>query len=90
MRPTTTCTKREKFKDLMDFYKSLQVTFEDLKTSHNNLKESCEKFVEAQNSSRVHEVVVITTDVGVTYFIVAQANHVLLTPYIANVIYLSG
>jgi hypothetical protein len=42
------------------------VSFEELKTSHNNLKESCEKLVEAQNSSIVHEVVVVTEDVGVT------------------------
>jgi hypothetical protein len=42
------------------------VSFEELKISYNNLKESCEKLVETQNSSHVHEARVITTDVGVT------------------------
>ena len=42
------------------------MSFEELKTSHNDLKENCEKLVEAQNSSIVHEVVVVTEDVGVT------------------------
>ena len=42
------------------------MSFEELKTSHNDLKENCEKLVEAQNSSIVNEVVVVTEDVGVT------------------------
>jgi hypothetical protein len=58
--------EKEKFKTLKELYKNLQVSFEELKTSHNNLKENYEKFVEAQNSSIVHEVVVVTEDVGVT------------------------
>jgi hypothetical protein len=58
--------EKEKFKTLKELYKNLQVSFEELKTSHNNLKENCEKLVEAQNSSIVHEVVVVTEDVGVT------------------------
>jgi hypothetical protein len=58
--------EREKFRTLKELYKNLQVSFEELKISHNNLKENCEKLVEAQNSSHVHEVVVITEDVGVT------------------------
>jgi hypothetical protein len=47
-------------------YKTLQVSFEEFKTSHNNLKESCEKLVEDQNPSLVHEVVVVIEDVGIT------------------------
>src|SRR6187455_10195 len=58
--------EKEKFKTLKELYKNLQVSFEELKTSHNNLKENCEKLAEAQNSSIVHEVVVVTEDVGVT------------------------
>jgi hypothetical protein len=58
--------EKEKFKTLKELYKNLQVSFEELKTSHNDLKENCEKLVEAQNSSIVHEVVVVTEDVGVT------------------------
>jgi hypothetical protein len=58
--------EKQKFRTLKDLYKNLQVSFEYLKTSHNNLKESCEKLVEAQNSSHVHEDMVVTMDVGVT------------------------
>jgi hypothetical protein len=58
--------EKEKFRTLKELYKNLQVSFEELETSHNNLKESCEKIVEAQNSSLVHEVVVVTEDVGIT------------------------
>jgi hypothetical protein len=58
--------EKEKFKTMKELYKNLQVSFEELKTSHNDLKENCEKLVEAQNSSIVHEVVVVTEDVGVT------------------------
>jgi hypothetical protein len=58
--------EKEKFRTLKDLYKALQVSFEELKTSHNNLKENCEKLVEAQKSSIVHEVVVVTKDIGVT------------------------
>jgi hypothetical protein len=58
--------EKEKFKTLKELYKNLQVSFEELKTSHNNLKENCEKLAEAQNSSFVHEVVLVTEDVGVT------------------------
>jgi hypothetical protein len=35
--------------------------------THNNLKESCEILVKSQNSPLVHEVVVVTKDVGITY-----------------------
>jgi hypothetical protein len=58
--------KEKKFRTLKELYKNFQVSFEELNTSHDNLKESCEKLVEAQNSSLVHEVVVVTEDVGVT------------------------
>jgi hypothetical protein len=58
--------EKEKFRTLKEFYKNLQVSFEELNTSHNNLKESCDKLVEAQNSPFVHEVVVVTKDVGIT------------------------
>jgi hypothetical protein len=58
--------EKEKFKTLKELYKNLQVSCEELKTSHNDLKEYCDKLVEAQNSSIVHEVVVVTEDVGVT------------------------
>jgi hypothetical protein len=58
--------EKEKFKTLKELYKNLQVSFEELKISQNNLKENCEKLAEAQNSSIVHEVVVVTEDVGVT------------------------
>jgi hypothetical protein len=58
--------EKEKFKTLKELYKNLQVSFEELKTSHNDLKENCEKLAEAQNSSIVHEVVVVTEDVGIT------------------------
>jgi hypothetical protein len=58
--------EKEKFRTLKELYKNLQVSFEELKTSHNNLKESCEKLVEAQNPPLVHEVVVVTNDVGIT------------------------
>jgi hypothetical protein len=51
---------------LKELYKNLQVSFERLKTSHNNLKESCEKLKEAQKPSCVHDIVVVTEDVGVT------------------------
>jgi hypothetical protein len=42
------------------------VSFGELKSSHNNIKESCEKLVEVQSSYIVYEVVVVTEDVGVT------------------------
>jgi hypothetical protein len=58
--------EKEKFRTLKELYKNLQVSFEELKTSHNNLKESCEKLVEAPNSPLVHEVMVVTKDVGIT------------------------
>jgi hypothetical protein len=58
--------EKEKFRTLKELYKNLQVSFEELKTSHNNLKESCERLVEAQNSPLVHEVMVVTKDVGIT------------------------
>jgi hypothetical protein len=58
--------EKEKFKTLKELYKNLQVSFEELKTSHNNLKESYESLVESQNSPLVHEVVVVTKDVGIT------------------------
>ena len=58
--------EKEKFKTLKELYKNLQVSFEELKTSHNDLKENCEKLADAQKSSIVHEVVVVTEDVGVT------------------------
>jgi hypothetical protein len=58
--------EKEKFRALKELYKNLQVSFEELKTSHNNLKESCEKLVEAQNTSLMHEVVLVTEDVGIT------------------------
>jgi hypothetical protein len=58
--------EKEKFNTLKELYKNLQVSFEELKTSHNDLKENCEKLAEAQNSYIVHEVVVVTEDVGVT------------------------
>jgi hypothetical protein len=58
--------EKEKFRTFKESYKNLQVPFEELKTSHNNLKENCEKHVDVQNTSLVHEVVVVTEDVGVT------------------------
>jgi hypothetical protein len=58
--------EKEKFKTLKELYKNPQVSFEELKTSHNDQKENCEKLAEAQKSSIVHEVVVVTEDVGVT------------------------
>jgi hypothetical protein len=58
--------EKEKFRTLKELYKNFQVSFEELKTSHNDLKESCEKLVKAQNPSLVHEVVVITNDVRIT------------------------
>jgi hypothetical protein len=58
--------EKEKFRALKELYKNLQVSFEELKTSHNNLKESCESLVESQNSPLVHEVMVVTKDVGIT------------------------
>jgi hypothetical protein len=58
--------EKEKFKTLKKLYENLQVSFEELNTSHNYLKGNCEKLAEAQNSSIVHEVVVVTEDVGVT------------------------
>jgi hypothetical protein len=71
--------EKEKFKTLKELYKNLQVSFEELKTSHNDLKENCEKLAEAQKSSIVHEVVVVTEDVGVL-----QVNHYLLTVFVIN------
>jgi hypothetical protein len=58
--------KEKKFKTLKELYKNIQVSFEELKTSHNDLKENCEKLADAQKSSIVHEVVVVTEDVEVT------------------------
>jgi hypothetical protein len=58
--------EKEKFKTLKELYKNLQVSFEELKTSHNDLKENCEKLADAQKSFIVHEVMVVTEDVGVT------------------------
>jgi hypothetical protein len=43
------------------------VSFEELKTSHNNLKECCEKLKEAHKLSCVHDIMIVTEDVGVTY-----------------------
>jgi hypothetical protein len=79
--------EKEKFRTLNELYKNLQVSFEELKTSHNNLKESCEKLVEAQNSSLVHEVVVVTEDIGITCDLldVLQVNHNLLVSFMINV-----
>jgi hypothetical protein len=63
----TTCTKKKKkIRTLKELYKNLQVSFEQLKTSHNYLKESCESLVQAQNSPLVHEAMVVTKDVGIT------------------------
>jgi hypothetical protein len=42
------------------------MSYVELKTTHNNLKASCEKLVEAPNPSYVHDIVVVTKDVGVT------------------------
>lgn len=42
------------------------MSFGELKTSHNDLKESCEKLVEAQKPSCVHDIVLVTVDVGAT------------------------
>jgi hypothetical protein len=58
--------EKEKFRTLKNLYKNLQVSFEMLKTSHNSLKESCEKLFEAQKPSYVLGIVVVTDDVGVT------------------------
>jgi hypothetical protein len=58
--------EKEKFRTLKELYKNLQVSFEELMTSHNNLNESCERLVEAQNSPLVHEVMVVTKDDGIT------------------------
>src|SRR5688572_3528958 len=58
--------EKAKFRTLKELYKNLQISFEELNNCHNNLKESCEKLVEAQNSSHVHEAVLVTMDVGVT------------------------
>jgi hypothetical protein len=58
--------EKEKFRTLKELYKNLQVYFEELKTSHNNKKESCERLVEAQNSPLVHEVMVVTKAAGIT------------------------
>jgi hypothetical protein len=58
--------EKEKFRTLKELYKNLQVYFEELKISHNNLKETCESLVESQNSPLVHEVMVVTKDVGIT------------------------
>jgi hypothetical protein len=33
--------EKEKFRTLKELYKNLQVSFEELNTSHDNLKESC-------------------------------------------------
>jgi hypothetical protein len=58
--------EKENFKTLKELYKNLQLSFEELKTSHNDLKRIVEKLADAQKSSIVHEVVVVTEDVGVT------------------------
>jgi hypothetical protein len=58
--------EKEKFRTLKELYKNLQVSFEELKISHNNLKDSCGKLKEAQNPSCVHDIMVVTKDVGVT------------------------
>jgi hypothetical protein len=86
----TTCTKKkEKFRTLKELYKNLQVSFEELKTSHNNLKESCERLVEAQNSPLMHEVMVVTKDVGITCDLLAlQVIHNLLVSIVINVKFL--
>jgi hypothetical protein len=47
-------------------YKNFQVSFEELKISHNDLKDSCEKLVEAQKPCYMHDIVLVTVDVGVT------------------------
>jgi hypothetical protein len=78
--------EKEKFKTLKELYKNLQVSFEEIKTSHNDLKENCEKLVEAQShllcmklwwSPRMLESLV-------TYLIVLQVNHYLLTLFGIN------
>jgi hypothetical protein len=79
-----TCTRRKKSKTLKDLYKNLQVSFEELNTTHNNLKESCEKLVEAQNSSDVHEAVVVTMDVGVTCDLLDSPTS---EPHLTNTLY---
>jgi hypothetical protein len=79
VRPTTTCTKKkDKLRTLKELYKNLQVSFEELKTSHNNLKENCEELVEAQNSYIVHEVMVVTDDVRVTFDLIDSPTSELL------------
>jgi hypothetical protein len=57
---------KEKFRAFKELYENLQVFFEELKTSHNNLKESCEKLEEAHKPSCVHDIMVVTENVGVT------------------------
>jgi hypothetical protein len=72
--------EKENFRTLKELYKNLQVPFEELKTSHNNLKESCEKLVEAQNSSLVHALwwSPRMLESLVTYLIALQVIHNLL------------
>jgi hypothetical protein len=82
--------EKEKFKILKELYKNLQVSFEELNTSHNNLKESCESLVKSQNSPLVHEVVVVTKDVGINcdLFDSLQVIHNLLISFVTNVKFL--
>jgi hypothetical protein len=58
--------EKEKFKALKDLYKTLQSYFEELKISHYNLKETHEKLKEVENSSLVHEAILVKVDMGVT------------------------
>jgi hypothetical protein len=75
---------------LKELYKNLQMSFEELKTPHNNLKESCERLVELKThllcmklwwSPRMLESVV-------TYLIALQVIHNLLVLIVINVKFL--
>jgi hypothetical protein len=58
--------EKEKFRALKDLYKYFQVPHEELNIYHDKLKESYEKFNEAQSSSLVHEAMVVKVDMSVT------------------------
>jgi hypothetical protein len=82
--------EKEKFRTLMESYKNFQVSFEELKTSHNNLKRVVRSLWRLKThllcmklwwSPRMLESLV-------TYLIVLQVNHNLLVSFVINVKFL--
>jgi hypothetical protein len=83
--------EREEFKALKELYKNLQVSFKELKTSHNNLKKVVRSLWKLNTPLMCMKSwwSPWMLESLVTYLIVLQVNHILLTHYVVNVMFLS-